>query len=194
MSGPVDMLAGHSLVGTWGDAEGWSLVELAVRARPAGFDVSAVELRGVSVPLEVSDVSWDGVTLRCVTVVPSSGDREEHELSIVAEGLVHRRLTLLDFWTLKPAAEARPNGGQEAGPIPILKSHPLVGTWFDPVGHSRVEYTVQARAGGFDVSAIDLDDSEVFEVSGVTWDGEHPVPPPTGRGPATWPPPPPTRP
>ena len=173
MSEPIHILAGHPLVGTWSDPEGWSLVELTVRARPAGFDVLAAELRGRPEPLEVSDVSWDGVTLRCVTVVPSNGDREEHELSFAAEGLVHHRLTLQDFLMLKPVASAPPTEERDGEPISILTGHPLVGTWSDPRGHSSVEYTVQARAGGFDVFAVDRTDSEVFEVSGVTWDGEH---------------------
>ena len=54
----------------------------------------------------------------------------------------------------------------------INASHPLIGTWKDDDETTSAQYTVSFRNGRFEVSGIDSDDGEEFEISGVSWDTE----------------------
>ena len=61
--------------------------------------------------------------------------------------------------------------GQEI--VYLMSQHPLVGVWQGDDEDARAEYTVTAKGDGFEVSAIDAVDGEVFEISNIDWSGDH---------------------
>ena len=56
--------------------------------------------------------------------------------------------------------------------VQLRPRHPLVGTWFHPSGDSSAEFTITLEDGRFMVSGIDTGDNELFEITGVSWNGE----------------------
>jgi len=54
----------------------------------------------------------------------------------------------------------------------VTPKHPLVGSWETKEGYSSAIFTISVKNGKFVVTGVDERDGEVFEISGVSWDGK----------------------
>ena len=99
MADMVSFKTGHPLVGTWRDAndEWGTSVRFTIRAVGASFGVAGEDSNDGEV-LAISNVRWDGRSLRFDSLVPSNGHRVEYAFEVVSPTEVQVRYTTSERW------------------------------------------------------------------------------------------------
>lgn len=95
------LLSAHPLVGTWVDTDlDGSTTEWTVRASTSGFAVTGIDANDGE-PFEVTDVTWDGSSLRFISVMPSTGHRVSHSMTADGDDWVVHSSTIIERWRRK---------------------------------------------------------------------------------------------
>jgi hypothetical protein len=96
--------ADHPLIGTWIVAGDVSSIEFQIRAARQGFEVLASDSDDGE-EFVVSDVRWDGRSLRFELLVPSNGTRAEHCFRARPDGSIEDSFTAryIDLLVRKPS-------------------------------------------------------------------------------------------
>jgi len=95
---PVPLLSAHPLVGIWecSDPE-WANARFTVRATVVGFAVEGIDTSDGE-RFTISDVVWDGTTLRFDSRMESTGHEVEHEFTIIDRDRVRHRYSIVEVW------------------------------------------------------------------------------------------------
>ncbi len=96
----IRLVAQHPLVGTWMSASDYEFgggVRFIIAAAGTQFDVQGQDTNDGEL-LEVSNVRWDGQTLRFDSLVPSNGHRVAYEFECIAPDEVRVRYTISEAW------------------------------------------------------------------------------------------------
>jgi hypothetical protein len=87
----------HALIGKWVTEEEDSRATFTVALSGGQFVVTG-EDEFDEEPFEITDVSWDGYTLRFCTRMPSTNHRAKHAFHLRPDGMVDHELTLFEVW------------------------------------------------------------------------------------------------
>jgi hypothetical protein len=97
MTKVIPINANHPLVGTWHPRDEDESAEFTIEAAGRGFRVSGVD-RHDGERFEISDVSWDGESLRFRSLMPSTRWVVDHTFRVLGESEVEHVHTCRDVW------------------------------------------------------------------------------------------------
>jgi hypothetical protein len=150
----------HPIVGVWRPAGDERTAEWTIAANGDAFRVSAID-RYDGEAFVVSDVSWDGETLRFTSLMPSTQWEVGHAFRLVAPDEVDQERTRREVFVRSP--DLRIAAPERAGET-------LLGGWRSE-DEDGLAILVRRAGSGFDVSVKDRRDGEAFDVSDVRRDG-----------------------
>lgn len=158
----IPIMAKHPLVGVWRPADPEMFAEYTITAGADRLRVVAVD-RHDGEEFEISNVSWDGETLRFTSRMPSTRWELRNEFRAAGPGELDHRFTRREL--------LRKAGGPRVKEIHAEGGSWLAGAWESPDTDETVAFGVRRRGAAFTVEAIDRDDGERLSVSDVSWDG-----------------------
>jgi hypothetical protein len=165
----------EGLVGVWFyDIEDSPGVEITVRVVDGEVLVSETDTRD-NEAFEVSDVSWDGESLRFVARVPSNNYRVENQLRLFGADSIKLRYTGTVPWRRTEASGRRASAmtHEERVSADRMSSEAFVGVWVDDMEDGpTAEISIRVVDGDVLVSEIDTRDNEASEISDISWDGQ----------------------